>query len=121
MIRRVSLLVSFLLLTFMFVIPSVGIAAPSSQSGLMPIIIISNPCSDPHGTNLAENIGIGPAQYNCHAITELLTGRTASITFPTPTITARAPKLSIVALPTFLSVDWDPTSFSYSDLVVPEF
>lgn len=121
MIRRVSLLVSFIFLILLFLIPSVGIAAPSSQSGMIPIYYIRNPCVNPVGNNHAVPIGTGPTQFTCLGVTELLSGRTATITLPTPTITARAPKLSIVALPTFLSIDWDPASFSYSDLMVPDF
>jgi hypothetical protein len=102
-------------LFLVFLKPVEGVAAPLHYEGFKPSSLIANPCLS------SLNIDAIPIQFVCKGVTEGESGRAATITFPTPHITARVPKLSIIEVPTFLRLSWDPASFSYSDLIIPEY
>jgi hypothetical protein len=114
-IRRSILMFALAFLLLLFLNPSEGVAAPLPYQSNKPSQFIHYPCL----SGVSE--GVFPVQFICQGVTELASGRIATITFPTPRITARVPKLSIVAIPTFMSLSWDPDSFSYSDLIIPEY
>ncbi len=100
----------FALTTVLFsgaVIFSTVDAQPAAGSTTWPLSLITQPC---------VSIGVdgpngGPARVVCLGVT----GRTATVNVPTPWLSDRAPELSLVIIPTFFNLEWDPGSLGALD------
>ena len=86
---------------------SVADARPSAANTTWPRSLISEPCVSVG----VQGPGSGPARVVCTGVT----GRTATINVPTPWLSDRTPELSLVNIPAFFNLQWDPDSVGASD------
>jgi hypothetical protein len=103
--RLVFVLVPVLLLGA--VLYSSADARPAAENVTWPLSLITQPC-----TSLGVvGPGGGPPRIICNGVT----GRQASISVPTPWLSDRSPELSLVGIPTFFNLQWDPRSIAAED------
>ena len=105
--KRRTILVLGLVLLLGAVLSSRAEATPAAGDATWPLTYIARPC---------VSIGIqnpsgGPARIVCRGIT----GRNATINVPTPYLSDRAPELSLVSIPTYFNLQWDPDSLGVQD------
>jgi len=86
---------------------SVADARPSAANTTWPRSLIVKPCASVG----VQGPGSGPARVVCTGVT----GRTATINVSTPWLSDRTPELSLVNIPTFFNLQWDPDSVGASD------
>ena len=83
-------------------------ARPSAVNTTFVWNYIRQPCTSVS----VEESGSSPARVICSSIAG---ARLASVNVPTPWLPARAPQLSLVGIPTFFHLDWDPQSVGARD------
>lgn len=108
--KRMAFSISLLAIVLAFAGILEGRADQSAGKFLIPTSLINIPCS---AMRLSE--GDAPTTFSCTGLTEMLSGNYASITVPTPRIFEKVPDLTIVAIPTYVSIGWDENSFSFND------
>jgi hypothetical protein len=82
-------------------------ASPAAGDIAWPLSLITRPCVSI--TLLGP--GSGPPRVVCVGVT----GRTATVDVPTAWLSDRAPELSLVSIPTFFNLEWDPQSAGAHD------
>jgi hypothetical protein len=83
-------------------------ARPSAANTTFAWTYIHQPCTSAY----VLDSGASPATVYC---TSVAGGRLASVNVPAPRLTARSPQLSLVGIPTFFNLDWDPGSVGAAD------
>jgi hypothetical protein len=99
-------LIPIFVLGMLFVSPAT--AQPSAANNTFVWDYIQRPCV----SSVLLSDGNGPARIVCNSIAG---GRQALISVPNPWITGRSPQLSLVNIPTFFRLDWDPQSTGVKD------
>lgn len=89
------------------VVFSTADAGPSAANITWPLSLITQPCV----SISVQGSGSGPAQVVCTGVT----GRPATVNVPTPWLSDRSPELSLVSIPTFFNLEWDPQSAGAQD------
>ncbi len=81
---------------------------------IVPVRLIQNPCSfhfEIRTHSAPDGVGcVGPSELN-----GIADGNVAFINVPVPKIVKKEPELSLVGIPSFFMVTWDPDSFAYAD------
>ena len=108
--RRLVISIFLLVIVLAFTGIVEGKADQSTNKFTIPKLMINVPCS---AMQLSE--GDAPTTFICTGLTEMVSGNFASITVPTPRIFEKIPDLTVVAIPTYVSIGWDENSFSHND------
>lgn len=82
-------------------------ARPAAANITWPLSLIMQPCVSIG----VQGPGSGPAQVVCTGVT----GRPATVNVPAPWVSDRSPELSLVSIPTFFNLEWDPQSAGAQD------
>ena len=82
-------------------------ASPAAGNIAWPLSLITRPCV----SISVQGPGSGPPRVVCLGVT----GRAATVNMPTPWLSDRAPELSLVSIPTFFNLKWDPQSVGAQD------
>lgn len=104
--KRLFVLVPVLLFGACFASPAD--ARPSAANTTFVWDYIRQPCTS---ASVVDS-GSSPARVVCSSIAG---ARLASVNVPAPWLPARAPQLSLVGIPTFFHLDWDPQSVGAED------
>ena len=105
--KRKAILVLAPVLLLGAVVFSTADARPAAGNTTWPLSLITRPCASIG----VQGPGGGPPRVVCMGVT----GRPATVNVPTPWLSDRAPEMSLVSIPTFFNLEWDPGSLDAQD------